>query len=344
MNKKLIALAVAGVISGYGTAVNAAATVSGFADLGYYLADETKDDSRTAAVLAGGPANKNAQDSTFYGNGEIDVVTTVGAVTTRLDVNLDTTTTGTSGSLEQAFFAWDMGAVTLIGGVFNNPMGADVEDKPEMEFNSNSVVYKILDNQTAGNRGNNLEGVALTGMLGPVTLTGAFLDDIGAAAEENSLALVANYTPMAGLDLELGLITQDDQMNTATPSMATTAGDVIDFNVTYSTHGATVGLDYLSASNIIDSAYTLWLGYDFGKFKAKIRTENVSFDAAGSADHEVNTIYGSYKAADNLSIALEVRDADRSVTAGTAAKLYNNDAVTGVGQGTTTTLKFTATF
>ncbi len=338
MNKKLIALAVAGVISGYGVAANASTTVSGFVDVGYVLADETYDDS-----AIGGTA-LNGKDGTFSSKGEVDVTSTMGAVTARIDVDVDLSATGNGATLEQAHFAWDLGGATLIGGSFNNPMGADAQDKPDMEFNSHSVVYSILDHQTTLNDGNNVAGVAVAGAVGPVTVTGAYINDIGGAAEENSLALILNYSPVTDLDLEFGMVTQDDQMTTGATPTATTAGGVIDFNVTYKIAGATVGLDYLTADNIIDSAYTIWAGYTIGKFTGKIRTENVAFEATGSTDHEVNTFYGSYKAADNLKIALEIRDADIGAVAGGSSTLFRANAVTGVGQGTTTTVKFTATF
>jgi len=344
MNKKLIALAVAGVISGYGAAANASTTVSGFVDVGYVLADETYDDSSDAATLGASPAAKNSKDGTFSSKGEVDVISTMGAVTARIDIDVDVSATGDSATLEQAHIAWDLGSVTLFGGSFNNPLGADGQDKPDMEFNSHSVVYNIMDNQTTLNDGNNVSGVAVAGAIGPVTVTGAYLNDIGGAAEENSMALILNASPIEGLDLELGMVTQDDQMTTGATPVATTAGDVMDFNVTYRIAGAAVGLDYMSTDNILDSAYTFWAGYTMDKFSAKLRAENVSFDAAGSTDHEVITFYGSYKAAENLKIGLEIRDAETGAVKGTSPGLFRNNAITGVGEGMTTTLKMTATF
>lgn len=360
MNKKLIALAVAGAFASYGSAATAAtANVSGFADIVYTAVDETADDSSN---VVGQVKNKNPNDSTFAADAEIDVVGTMGDVTARVDVDLNLTGGGDSGRLEQAMFAWDLGAATLIGGVFNNPLGADAEDAPDMEFTSHSIVYNILDNQTQRD-GNNITGVAIAGALGPVTLTGAFLNDIGGAAEENSLAIAANYSPITGLDLELGMVTQDDQATTVAgfdgggnplaAGAAQTAGDWINFNVIYGTHGFTVGLDYLTADNILDAAYTIWGGYSFGDFSVKLRTEAAEFESntiiagANPADHEVNTIYGSWTATENLLIALELRDADRSVNVapGTAATgLFANNGITGVGEGTSATLEFIATF
>ncbi|HED36036.1 MAG TPA: hypothetical protein ENJ08_17720 [Gammaproteobacteria bacterium] len=332
MNKKLIALAVAGTFAGYG-AVASAATVSGFANIIYTAVDD-------AAGPAAGSSAKNPNEGKFGADAEIDVIATSGAVTTRVDVDLNLTGGGDSGTLEQAMFAWDLGAVTLIGGVFNNPIGADAEDAPDMDFTTHSVVYNILDHQTARD-GNNITGVAVAGAVGPVTLTGAFLNDIQDANEENSLAFVVNYSPIAGLDLEAGFVTQDDQMNTATPPAATTAGDVANFNVIYSIKGFTVGLDYLAPSNIIDSAYTIWGGYTHGDFNFKVRTESVAWEATGAADHDVNTLYATYAANENLSIALEFRDGDQGAA---TAPGNTANAITGVAQDSVATLEFIATF
>ncbi len=365
MNKKLIALAVAGTFAGYGAVANAAtATVSGFADIIYTAVDD-------AAGPAAGSSAKNPNEGKFAADAEIDVIATSGAVTARVDVNLrlngtggvsaggafdangdetlspaeiadasDTDTDTNGASIEQAMFAWDLGAVTLIGGVFNNPIGADAEDAPDMDFTTHSVVYNILDHQTA-REGNNITGVAVAGAVGPVTLTGAFLNDIQDANEENSLAFVVNYSPIAGLDLEAGFVTQDDQMDTAVPPAATTAGDVANFNVIYSIKGFTVGLDYLAPSNIIDSAYTIWGGYTHGDFNFKVRTESVAWEATGAIDHDVNTLYATYAANENLSIALEFRDGDQGAA---TAPGNTANAITGVAQDSVATLEFIATF
>jgi len=334
MNKKLIALAVAGAFASYGAVANASsATVSGFANIVYTAADD-------AAGPALNSTAKNPNEGKFGADAEIDVIATTGAVTVRVDVDLNLTGGGDSGTLEQAMFAWDLGAVTVIGGVFNNPIGQEAEDAPDIEFTSKSVVYNILDHQTARD-GNNITGVAVAGAVGPVTLTGAVLNDIQDADEENSLAFVANYSPITGLDLEVGFVTQDDQMNTATPPAATTAGDVANFNVAYNIQGFTVGLDYLSASNIVDTAYTLWGGYSFGDFSVKLRTESVSWEDTNTADHDANTLYASWQAEENLLIALELKDGDQGAS---TAPGNTANAVTGVAQDGTATLEFIATF
>ncbi len=332
MNKKLIALAVAGAFASYGSVATAASvTVSGFADIIYTAVDDASD-----SVI---PAGKNTTEGKFGADAEVDFIATMGAVTARVDIDLnltDPTGMSDSGTLEQAMFAWDLGAVTLIGGVFNSPIGQEAEDAPDIEFTSKSVVSNILDHQTARD-GNNITGVAVAGALGPVTLTGAFLNDIQDSNEENSLAFVANYSPIADLDLEVGFVTQADQADSS--ALMNSAEDVTNFNASYKVSGFTVGLDYLSTGKVVDSAYTLWGGYAFGDFNVKLRTESVSWKG-GASDNDANTIYASWQAESNLLIALELKDGDVGAT--TAAGMSNG--ITGVRQDTLATLEFVATF
>ena len=307
MNKKLIALAVAGVISGYGAAANAA-EVSGFAVVDYVLTDDS------GAPVA--PATTNAKESKFGAQGEIDFTATpADGVTVRMDVDLDLT--AGSGQLEQAFFAWSATeSVTVIGGVFNNPIGYEAEDKPDMAFNNHGAVYDVLDGQTALD-GDNVAGIAVAGAVGPVTLTGAFLNDISGADEENSIAFIANYSPMEGLDLEVGLVTQD-----------AAAEGVTNFNVVYTgVENLEVGLDYLTADELVDSAYDIWAGYNFGAgFGVNVRISEIEDAAANTT--EMTAFNVSYKVASNLKAVLEAQSTD--VSGGDSSDL--------------TTLKFVATF
>jgi len=307
MNKKLIALAVAGVISGYGAAANAA-EVSGFAVVDYVLTDDS------GAPVA--PATTNAKESKFGAQGEIDFTATpADGVTVRMDVDLDLT--AGSGQLEQAFFAWSATeSVTVIGGVFNNPIGYEAEDKPDMAFNNHGAVYDVLDGQTALD-GDNVAGIAVAGAVGPVTLTGAFLNDISGADEENSIAFIANYSPMEGLDLEVGLVTQD-----------AAAEGVTNFNVVYTgVENLEVGLDYLTADELVDSAYDIWAGYNFGAgFGVNVRISETEDAAANTT--EMTAFNVSYKVASNLKAVLEAQSTD--VSGGDSSDL--------------TTLKFVATF
>ncbi len=298
-------------------------------------------------------------DYTSYGDAdadaEVDVQATKGSVTVRADLdfnlldsgvaNVDTgtgegTATGTGATLEQAFFAWKpMDALTVIGGVFNNPIGQEAVDFPDIEFNSHSIVYNVLDQQTALN-GNNIAGVAVAGGNEMFTGTLAVLNDIGHVTDtggdmKNSIAAVLNVNPMEGLALELGYVTQDDTVAN------NRAGNVLDVNAQYGIAGFTVGLDYLMADEIVDNAYNVWGSYAItDQIAVKARYEAVSFDITGSDTITKYSLYGSYAIADNLSTALEYSQGDRGNTVSNGVV----SAVTQVIDDSTINLKFIGTF
>jgi len=227
----------------------------------------------------------------------------------------------------------------VIGGVFNDPIGQEAEDVTDIEFNSHSIIYNILDQQTALN-GNNVAGVAVAGGNKMVTGTVAVLNDIGFVTDtkgnmKNSIAGVLNVNPLEGLALELGYVTQD---NNATNGRA---GNVLDVNAQYDIAGFTLGFDFLSAEKIVDNSYNVWGGYAINdQIAIKARYEAVSFEAAGTDTVTKYSVYGSYAIADNLSTALEYSKGDRGNTAGNATI----DAVTKVIDDSTINLKFIGTF
>ncbi len=321
MKKNLIALAVAASMASPLAALADSASVSGFADITY-------------TSLGDGGTGSNA----FGANGEVDVQATKGSVTVRADIDLRLD--GSSGQLEQAFFAWKaMDAVTVIGGVFNNPIGQEAVDITDIEFNSHSAIYNILDHQTALND-NNVAGIAVAGGNEMFTGTLAVLNDIGHATDtdgsmKNSIAAVLNANPMEGLALELGYVTQDD---------TTAAGNVLDVNAQYGIAGFTVGLDYLMADKIIDNAYNLWGSFAINdKVAVKARYEAVALEASGADTVTKYTVYGSYAIADNLSTALEYSQGDRGNTA-TGPLAATVAGTTKIIDDSTITLKFVGTF
>ncbi len=166
MKKNLIALAVAAVMAP-GFAAAEGASISGFADITH-------------------TSNSDVDQSVFNANGEIDVRNTMGSVTVGVDVDLflhgdnydAAVADNDSATLEQAFFAWKAtDAVTVIGGVFNNPIGWDAEDAPDMDMTSHTLSYNALDAAT-DLYGNNLAGVAAAFAAGPATITAAVLNDM----------------------------------------------------------------------------------------------------------------------------------------------------------------------
>jgi len=352
MNKKLIALAVAGVISGYGAAANAAADVSGYAVVDYTLTDDS------GAATA--PATSNSKEGKFGAKGEVDFVASpADGVTVRIDVDLSQDTGGghAGAEIEQAMFAWSATeGVTVLGGIFNNPIGYEAEDKPDMAFNNHGAVYTALDSQTTLD-GDNVAGIAVAGAVGPATVTFGFLNDLNQVNEENSIALLVNYSPMAGLDLEVGLATQTGNAGLGDGTEGAknySVGDVTNFNVVYTgVQNLEVGIDYLMTDEVIDSAYDLWAGYYVGSgFSVNARISEVEYSAGdittlgGAAavaavleaedlpggDSETTAFNVTYKVASNLKAVLEVASTD--ITVGNAASTSSD----------LTTLKFVATF
>jgi len=323
VKKNMVALAVAGALVSPLAAMAEDAEVSGFIDV----------------------IGNSDESIVFLADAEIDISKKVGAVTVRADFDMNLAGNSgfggqDSGRLEQAFFAWAATEqVTVLGGLFNNPIGQELEDAPDMGFTSHSVVWNILNDQT-GLYGNNLAGVAVAGAVGPATVTLAVVDDLGFATSgtapdekgKTSVALVVNATPMAGLDLELGYVTQDDQ---EVAGIAGTAGDVLDFNAAFSTGPVTVGLDYLAADNYVDSAVNLWAGFDVHtKVNVKVRYESVAFDVTGADDSTRTTLYATYTIEDNLSVALETSSGDNG----------SGDPFSGIADDDVTTLEFIGTF
>lgn len=313
MKKTALSLAVLGAFAANSAvaAPEASANVSGFTDIIYTAVDEASDNT---------DGTKNSTEGKFGADAEIDFAATVGAVTGRIDMDLNLTGGGDSGRIEQAFFAWGVSDnVTLIGGVFNNPIGQEAEDAPDKNFTSSGMVYDVLDGQTVRD-GNNITGVAAAANFGMVTITGAALNDLQDTSEENSFALIANLTPIEGLDLELGFVTQADNTDNAN-----SAEDVIDFNAQYTMSGFLVGVDYLSAGAIVDNAYDIWGGYAFDDFAVKARFSTTAFEDSANNDDERTTLHGSWQANSNLLIALEWTNNDNGES-GTAAA--DNDLIT----------------
>ncbi len=324
MKKKLLSLAIAAAMApGFAAAVD----VSGFTDIIYVVSDDA------SSTTVGGI---NGTEGKFIADGEVDFsASPADGVTVRVDVDLslapDVAGLGDAGAnIEQAFFAWGVTeGVTVIGGVFNNPIGHEAEDAPDMNFTTHGQIYKLLDDQTALD-GDNVAGLAVAGAIGPVTVTAAFLNDLQESNEENSMALLVNGSPMKGLDLELGFATQADQAKSSgvSPITGTSVEDVTNFNVSYSpaqVAGLNVGLDYATFGKVIDSSYDFWAGYSFGKFGAKIRLSSTELDsAAGNGKWDSTSLYFSYQAASNLSIALEQRN-DENDSNWTGGAATDND-------------------
>ena len=330
MKKNVIALAVAAAMAP-GFAAAADSKVSGFADITYINADADAD------VLGNGK-----ETSAFVANAEVDFASKLSdIVSVRVDTDLSLATNGginaaaitggpaDSAAIEQAYFAASVAeGVTVIGGVFNNPIGWQAVDVVDRYQSANLLTYDVLDGQTAL-YGNNIAGVAVAGDLGPVTVTGAVLNDIGGLTDKNSVALVVNASPVAGLDLELGYVTQETDHEDG-GSTIDTAGNVTDFNATYKNAGLTLGLEYLTAEELLDTGLAITANYMFTPaLGATVAYSSLDGDGFGNDADTRTSVAGIWNIADNLVSKLE---------------FTTDDAGDGADSTSVTNLRFIAKF
>lgn len=353
MKKRLITLAVAAALAAPLTAQADDVEVKGFSDIIYTVKDSAADPYPST------PGATNPSEGKFTADAEVDFIASpADGVTARIDLDLDLVTDGganvngsDSARIEQAFFAWNMGGgpMTLVGGVFNNPIGQDAEDAPDINFTNHSAIYNILDHQTALN-GNNIAGVAVAGGTGMFTGTLAYLNDIQQVDEENSVAIVLNVAPTSNVDLEFGYVTQKNDSGDLTGTKPIGAGDVWDLNGSWNSiagSGASVGFDYLSASSVVDNAWNIWAGFEFANnFVVRGRYESAaaSLKNGGKVDDTTAyALYGAWQAMSNLLIALEYRNVSAMAPskATSASKVF--DGVTGLSDGQLFTVEFIAT-
>jgi len=291
MKKNLIALAVAATMV---PAIAAAegASVSGYNDI--LWVHDNGNNAFTAAT-------------------EIDFRNTVGSVTIGADVDIllggaAGTALGTDEiNLEQAFFAWGaIENVTVIAGLFNNPIGLDAEDALDQPTTQTGLIYNALDAATGLHVGNNVSGLAVAYNAGVATVTVAVLNEIfggGNAADtiggastntDNSVALVVNASPIEGLDLELGYVTMDN----------TALGDnAWDLNVSFNTGPITVTAEILAVDAWNDELYGIGAYYDVLEgTQVGVRYEgNSNNENTGDVEEQVNLI-AWHDLADNLTV------------------------------------------
>ncbi|MDY6828520.1 MAG: porin [Pseudomonadota bacterium] len=304
MKKKLLSLIVAGALAPVVHA-DVDTDVSGFIDVIYTAIDD-------AADVAGGD---NPSERKFLADGEVDFSAALSDnVTVRVDVNLylDPATDQDSAEIEQAFFAATLAEpLTLLGGVFNNPIGWEAEDAPDLYQTSHSWNWAMLDNQTALS-GNNVAGVALAAALEGVTITGAVLNDLQHEAEENSFALLVNASPIDGLALEAGYVTQEKEGIVNLGAMDLGTGDVLDLNASYTFEGWTIAGEVMLPSELVDQSILLLVNYAIPNTPVAVtaRYETISYDVSGVEDPTRFTLAGSYEIAKNLFALLEYANTD----------------------------------
>ena len=306
MKKSMIALAVAAATTAPLMVQAAAPEVSGFVDIIYSLVDDTAD---TGLV--------NTNESQFSADGEIDFKGNLAedvSVQVDLDVNLGG---GDSGDIEQAFFALKAtDQVSVIGGVFNSPIGWEAEDAPNMYQTSHSMNYDLLNSQTAL-RGNNVAGLAVAGTFDTITVTAALLNDLQQTPEENSLAVAVGLAPNKDIELELGIVTQDNDSGVCTVfnSLADNncgVGTVINANGSFKVeNGLTIAAEIMLASELIDYSMMGMVNMAVPEtpFSVTARGELLALDG-GDDDTLALTFAGLYTHNDALGIVAEMKYID----------------------------------
>lgn len=291
MNKKLITLAVAGAMFGAGSAMAADVSINGYSEVQWLLTNDFDENEEGQFAVPEVEVNFDS-DHLF-----------VAAVATDAFGSDD----DSGFDIGQAFLkygiteGWDLKA-----GKFDSNFTADYGAAVDREFVQHSLLFQLLADEDVG--GDALTGAAVTGDLGMATVTVAYANDssvnTGAAEGENSIMLLVNASPLDGLDLELGVLTQDEDGGGV--------GNLMDINGTYAINGFTVGLDYAAGSDNEDrfeNGYNLWGGYDFGNgFNVKARFESVSAEDADDVD--AYELYASYALNDNLAVAVSLYNVD----------------------------------
>ena len=327
MNKKLIAITVVGALAAPVGVFAASADVKGYADIGYMLVDEASDPSSTCT----GTGCTNPTEGKFTAGGEVDFTAGNDTVSARIDADLFLSPgAATSGAqIEQAYFAWKAREnVTVLGGVFNDPIGLEAEDSRDLNTITHGQLYNILDSQTALD-GDNVAGVAAAVGLGPVSVTLGFLNDLQQVNEENSIALIVGGEVVKGLNVEVGYVTQKSDTGLD-------AGNVHDVNATYTMGGLAVNAEILGAAEVVDMGYGVGASYDFGNgLQAAIRYDSVGYDITGLDDTTTVSIAGAYALASNLKVRAEYRN--NSDDNGVATKFVSG------GDGGVFQLQFVAT-
>lgn len=306
MKKCMIALAVTAATSAPIMSHAAAPEVSGFADIIYSLVDDTADNGGV-----------NTNESKFSADGEIDVKGNLAEdVSVRVDLDINTGNDD-SADIEQAFFALKAtDQVSIMAGTFNNPIGWEAEDTPDMYQTSHSIAYDLLDSQTS-QRGNNVTGVSVVASVDMINITAALLNDIQDTAEENSVAVAIGLTPAEGIELELGFLTQDNDSGTCTfynsPADNNCGlGTIINANGSFTVEsGLTVAAEIMLPSELIDYSMMAMVNMAIPETPLSVtaRGELLAIDG-GDDDTLALTFAGLYTHNDALGFVAEMKYID----------------------------------
>ena len=307
------------MVTSSAVAVELDITPSGFVDFVWTLTDGTD-------------LGKYGEEGQFDTSGELDIESNFNeGISVRFDIDVNPSTGGSdSARLEQIYLKWDIDSkMSLMGGVFNNKLTFEREDAPDIYQVTHGQLWDIWNFSTAED-GNNLQGLEFNYQLNQINLIIGYLNDLGETPEENSVKLAAEITATKELDITLGLITQDQNLET-----------IFDIFVSYQTKQLLFAGELMIADEFIDNGLMLMANVQINEnFSATARYDLVSYDNNLAEDTSSLTIAGLYSISKNLFANAEIR--------------FNNDdnqapaikapPAVGEGDGTTARLELVATF
>ena len=224
---------------------------------------------------------------------------------------------------------WDLDQnMSLMGGVFNNKLTFEREDSPDMYQLTHGQLWDIWGTATAESD-NNLQGVEFNYQFDKVNLILGYLNDLNNTPEKNSLEVAAEIKPANDFDITLGLITQDQNLET-----------IFDIFATYRVKQWLFAGEILIADEQVDNGLMLMTNFQFSdKVAATARYDLVNYEDTFLTDNTSSlTIAGIYSFTQSLVLRAELRfNNDDNVNAATAP-------VYGEGDGTTARVGLMATF
>lgn len=317
MNKRLIVLAVAGAFGASGAAIAApkdmgpSASVHGFVESLLVVSDDAGDV----------PGGDNTTEKKFATEGEVSLhanATDDVYVRVDLDYNSRYSAGGETLEIEQLYGAWrinDMAKMKV--GRFNNPLGYEAQDAPYKSTISRSLIMSLLDDQTSLYQ-NNIEGVAVGLNVGPAMVTLGVLNEIGGVVdEENSFLAHVRGEVIPGLNLGLGMLTQEDFDAAANPnSFETLINFNADYTVDFGAAAAKFFVDYLTAGEGLDMAYSLGAKVQVvDNVGVTFRYDFAEYDS--DREDTAMTLAANWNATDNVDFRAEWRN-DEVENAGAA--------------------------
>lgn len=243
------------------------------------------------------------QESKFDGNAELDMKARGmgGRVAGRVDVDFFLSNSNRdSADLEQAFASWNItDRMGLDAGAVNSGIGWEKEDAIDLLQTSHGQLYTFFDNQTAL-AGNNVEGALFRAHLGKVHARVGFLNDLGDAANQNSILAQASADVINGLNLQGSYVTQHGQ-----------AGNLLDVNGTYRRGPVTVAAEFMTAEHTVNYGWGTTGHLEIGKrYGATVRVDHLNYADSSVTNTTSYTLAGIWNAMENFQLYLEYRGDD----------------------------------